>query len=378
MTVATDYYELLGVSRNASDDDLKRAYRRLARELHPDANPGDTAAEERFKEITLAYETLRDPERRQRYDMFGPEAVRGTGAGGGAGDPFGFGVNLGDIFETFFGGQQGGFGASGRPGTRRGADAEVFLDLSQSEAAFGAEKEVTVNLPVTCETCGGSGARPGTTPVTCTECRGAGQVQQVRQSFLGQMVTSTICPRCQGLGEIITTPCADCRGEGRRTRERSLTVEVPSGVDDGATLRISGAGPAAVRGGVAGDLYVHLRVAAEPGLERSGTDLLAKAKVSFSQAALGTTVEVPSLEGPLELEIPAGTQSGGVLRVAGKGVPRLRSKRRGDLLVTVVVETPSHLSKEEEELLRKLAELRGEEVAPPDSGLISRLRSSFH
>jgi molecular chaperone DnaJ len=374
MTVATDYYELLGVSRNATEDELKRAYRRLARELHPDANPGDAASEERFKEITLAYETLRDPERRQRYDMFGPEAVRG----GGGGDPFGFGVNLGDIFESFFGGQSGGFGGPGRPGTRRGADAEVFLDLSQKEAAFGAEKEVTVNLPVACETCGGSGARPGTTPVTCTECRGAGQVQQVRQSFLGQMVTSTICPRCQGLGEIITTPCADCRGEGRRTKERSLTVEVPAGVDDGATLRISGAGPAAVRGGVAGDLYVHLRVAAEAGLERSGTDLLARVKLSFAQAALGTTVEVPSLEGPLELEVPAGTQSGAVLRVAGRGVPRLRSKRRGDLLVTVVLETPAHLSKEEEELLRKLAELRGEDVAPPDSGLISRLRSSFH
>ncbi len=377
MSVATDYYELLGVSRNASDDELKRAYRRLARELHPDANPGDASAEARFKEVTIAYETLRDPERRQRYDMYGPEAARGSGAGGA--DPFGFGVNLGDIFETFFGGQAGGFGPPGQRGsTRRGSDAEIFLDLSLAEAAFGAEREVTVTLPVPCETCQGTGARPGTTPMTCTECRGAGQVQQVRQSFLGQMVTSTVCPRCHGLGEIITSPCADCRGEGRRTKERSLTVEVPAGVDDGATLRISGAGPAAVRGGVPGDLYVHLRVAPEPGLERSGTDLLCQVKVSFAQAALGTTVEVPSLEGALELDVPAGIQSGAVLRLAGKGVPRLRSKRRGDLLVSVAVETPGRLSKEEEGLLRRLAELRGEAVAPPEAGLMSRLRSSFH
>ena len=377
MSVATDYYELLGVSRNASDDELKRAYRRLARELHPDANPGDASAEARFKEVTIAYETLRDPERRQRYDMYGPEAARGSGAGGA--DPFGFGVNLGDIFETFFGGQAGGFGPPGQRGsTRRGSDAEIFLDLSLAEAAFGAERGVTVTLPVPCETCQGTGARPGTTPMTCTECRGAGQVQQVRQSFLGQMVTSTVCPRCHGLGEIITSPCADCRGEGRRTKERSLTVEVPAGVDDGATLRISGAGPAAVRGGVPGDLYVHLRVAPEPGLERSGTDLLCQVKVSFAQAALGTTVEVPSLEGALELDVPAGIQSGAVLRLAGKGVPRLRSKRRGDLLVSVAVETPGRLSKEEEGLLRRLAELRGEAVAPPEAGLMSRLRSSFH
>ncbi len=379
MTVATDYYELLGVGRDATDDELKRAYRRLARELHPDANPGDAAAEERFKQVTIAYETLRDPERRQRYDMFGPDAVRGTGAGGagGAGDPFGFGVNLGDLFETFFGGQPGGFGG-GRPGARRGSDAEVFLDLSLSEAAFGCEHELTVTLPVACEACGSSGARAGTSPTTCPECRGAGQVQRVRQSFLGQMVTTSPCPRCQGLGEVIATPCPECRGEGRRTRERSLTVEVPAGVDDGATLRISGAGPAAVRGGIPGDLYVHLRVAAEPGLERSGTDLLATARVSFAQAALGTTVEVPSLEGPCEVVIPAGVQSGAVLRVGGQGVPRLRSRHRGDLLVTVQVETPSKLSKEEEELLRRLAEVRGDAVSPPDSGLFSKLRSSFH
>jgi molecular chaperone DnaJ len=379
MTVATDYYELLGVARDVSDDELKRAYRRLARELHPDANPGDAESEARFKQVTLAYETLRDPERRQRYDRFGPEGARG--AGGGGGDPFGYGVNIGDIFETFFGQQGSGFGAGARgggPGARRGSDAEVMLDLSLSEAAFGAERELSVALPVACETCSGSGARPGTTPTTCPECRGMGQVQRVRQSFLGQMVTSSACTRCQGLGEIISSPCSDCRGEGRVTRERTLSVDVPAGVDNGATLRVTGAGPAAVRGGVPGDLYVHLRVRPEPGLERDGTDLRTAVTISFPQATLGTTVEVPSLEEPIELEIPAGTQSGAVLRIASKGVPRLRSRHRGDLLVTVSVKTPTKLSKDEDELVRRLAELGGDEVAPPDHGLLSRLRSSFH
>lgn len=379
MTVTTDYYELLGVSRDATDDELKRAYRRLARQLHPDAHPGDATTEERFKQVTLAYETLRDPERRQRYDLFGPDAVRGSGAGGPAGgqDPFGFGVNIGDIFETFFGGQPGGFGAQQRPGARRGSDLEVALDLTLADAAFGCEREVALNLPVPCDACEGSGARKGTTPTTCPDCRGSGQVQRVRQSFLGQMVTAAPCPRCGGLGETIPTPCPTCRGEGRVTRERSLTVQVPAGVDDGATLRISGAGPAAVRGGVAGDLYVHLRVAPQPGLERSGNDLLAEAHVSFSQAALGTTVQVPSLDGTVELAVPAGTQSGKVLRVGGEGVPRLRSRHRGDLLVTVVVDTPSKLSGEEEQLLRRLAELRGEEVGTAEQGLFGRIRSSF-
>jgi molecular chaperone DnaJ len=376
MSVATDYYELLGVGRDASDEELKRAYRRLARELHPDANPGDTSAEERFKAVTIAYETLRDPERRQRYDLFGPEAVRGTGAGG-ASDPFGFGVNLGDIFESFFGAGQGGFAAPQRPGARRGSDAEVRLDLSLAEAAFGCEREVTVPLPVGCDVCDGSGARPGTSPTSCPDCRGTGQVQRVRQSFLGQMVTTSPCPRCGGLGETIPSPCASCRGEGRVTRQTSLTVQVPAGVDDGATLRVAGAGPAAVRGGVPGDLYVHLRVAAEEGLERSGNDLVTSAHVSFAQAALGTTVEVPSLEGPIELVVPAGTQPGTVLRLGGQGVPRLRSRHRGDLLVKIVVDTPSRLSEEEEGLLRRLAELRGEKVGTADQGLFSRLRSSF-
>ena len=375
--MATDYYELLGVGRNASEDELKKAYRRLARELHPDASGGDIASEERFKEVTLAYETLRDPERRRRYDMFGPDSVRGSGAGsggGGAGSPFGFG-DLNDVFDVFFGG--GGARGQSRPGVRRGADAEVVLDLSLAEAAFGVDRELRLTMATSCDTCEGSGARPGTSPTSCPDCRGSGQVQRVRQSFLGQMVTSSPCHRCEGTGEVITTPCPDCRGQGRRNEERTLTVTVPPGVDTGSTLRVQGAGQAALRGGVAGDLYVHLRVAKDRRFERDGDDLLVALRVSFAQAALGTSVEVETLDGSERVVVAGGTQSGTVLRLAGRGVPRLRGRGRGDLLVRVVVETPAKLAKDEEALLRQLAGLRGEDVAEVDHGMLSRLRSKI-
>jgi molecular chaperone DnaJ len=370
-----DFYELLGVPRSASEDELKRAYRRLARELHPDANPGDAESEARFKQITVAYETLRDPERRRRYDMFGPEAVRGSGAGAGAGDPFGFGGGLGDLFDVFF---NQGFGATGSRGAQRqGADAEIVVQIGLSEAVFGTRRDVKLKAPVPCTTCAGSGARPGTSASTCPDCRGSGQIQRVRQSILGQMMTATPCGRCSGLGKVVGSPCPDCRGEGRRLEDRTLTVEIPPGVDDGATLRIAGAGAAALRGGASGDLYVHLRVEADSRFERSGTDLLTTLHLSVSQAALGTEAELDTLDGPYLLSVPAGVQTGRVLKIAGHGVPRLRGGRRGDLLVSVFVDTPVKLSKEEDALLRKLAELRGEQVQPPDPSLFSRLRSAF-
>ncbi len=368
-----DFYELLGVPRTASDDDLKRAYRRLARELHPDANPGDAESESRFKQVTIAYETLRDPERRRRYDMFGPEGVRGTGAGSSEG--FGFAGGLGDLFDVFF--NQGFSSGGARGGRRQGADAEIVLQITLEEAAFGARRDVSLKAPVTCTTCAGSGAREGTTASTCPDCRGSGQIQRVRQSILGQMVTATPCGRCSGMGEVVASPCPDCRGEGRRLEDRTLTVEIPPGVDDGATLRIAGAGAAALRGGASGDLFVHLRVEAHSRFERSGTDLLTTLHVSVAQAALGTELDIETLDGPYRLSVPAGVQTGRVLKIAGHGVPRLRGGRRGDLLVHVFVDTPIKLSKEEDELLRKLAELRGEQVQPPEAGLFSRLRSAF-
>ena len=374
--MADDYYELLQVAPNATEDEIKRAYRKLARELHPDTSGGDPAAEERFKEVTVAYETLRDPERRRRYDMLGPEMARGAGAGGG--DPFGgagFGANLGDLFDTIFGaGGGGGHGPSGPP---RGNDIEVTLTVAFEEAVFGAQREVSLRAPVTCATCEGSGARPGTTPVTCSNCGGAGEVRRVRQSILGQMVTASPCPRCGGLGQEITNPCPDCRGEGRRTEPRTYTVDVPAGVDDGNTLRLTGRGAAGPRGGPPGDLYVHLRVRPHERFQRQGYDLLHVLHVPMTQAVLGIHVPYETLDGSEDLVIPAGTQSGRVFRLRGRGVPHVNARGRGELLVQVVVDTPTDMSPEQEELMRRLAAERGEEVAPPEKGFLSRFRSAF-
>jgi molecular chaperone DnaJ len=374
--MATDYYELLGVSRSATPEELKKAYRRLARELHPDTNP-DPTAEERFKEINTAYETLSDPDRRQRYDMFGPDQ---PGAGGQNFDPFGGGAGLGDIFDAFFGGAGGSpFSSRGRGsgGPPRGADLEVALDLEFTEAVFGVSRELSVRVPVTCSTCTGSGARPGTTPTTCDQCGGSGQVRRVRQSILGQMVTAGPCTRCHGLGEIIGDPCTDCRGEGRRTEERTFTVDVPAGVDTGSTLRLSGRGAAGPRGGNNGDLYVHLRVAGHKRFERAGYDLVEELHVPMTQATLGAHLQYETLDGTEDLVVPAGTQNGRVFRLRGRGVPHVNDRGRGDLLVRVVVDTPSALSEEEDELLRRLALLRGEDVAPSEQGFFSKIRSAF-
>ena len=381
--MAADFYGLLGVGRDATDDDLKRAYRRTARELHPDANPDDPAAEERFKEVTLAYETLRDPERRRRYDLYGPEGLRGSGQGAGAaGDPFGGfgGAGLGDIFEAFFGGGGGfgaGAGAGRRAGPARGNDLEVALELDFESAVFGAEDEVRVRAPVVCDTCDGAGAAPGTSPVTCTQCRGTGEVRRVRQSVLGQMVTAAACSRCGGTGEEIPSPCPACHGEGRRTSERSYTVEVPAGVADGTTLRLTGRGGAGPRGGPPGDLYVHLRVSPSDRFERSGYDLVHELHVPMTQAALGATLSFDTLDGTEDLTIAPGTRTGTVLRLRGRGVPHVQGRGRGDLLVSVVVDTPTQLSAAQEDLLRRFASERAEDVAPPDTGFLSRIRSAF-
>ena len=380
----SDFYAVLGLARGASDDDIKKAYRKLARESHPDANPDDPAAEERFKEIQLAYEVLKDPEKRERYDRFGVDGLRGSGMGGGAGDDgFGFGGmgGLGDLFEAFFGGNGGGsmFGGGGRAGgrgPRRGNDAEGILDLDFTEAVFGVQKELRVRLAVTCATCTGSGAKPGTSPTTCATCGGAGEVRRVRQSILGQMVTASPCPRCGGTGQEIASPCDDCRGEGRRTEERTYTVDVPAGVDEGNTLRLTGRGHAGGRGGPSGDLFVHLRVRPHAVLHREGIDLVDELHVPMTQAALGATLTYETLDGAEELALPHGTQSGKVITFRGRGVPRVDGRGRGDLLVRVTVDTPSDLTREQEDLIRQLAEQRGEEVAPHRQGLFSRFRSA--
>jgi len=368
----TDYYELLGVSQDASPEEIKRSYRRLARQLHPDANPGDPETEHRFKEVAVAYETLSDPDKRRRYDMFGPEGV-GSPAGGGFG-----GGGIGDLFDVFFGGNPfGGGGGAGPSGPPRGVDLEVVAELSFEQAVFGAETPVTVKAAVACEDCEATGCAPGTQPTTCSGCGGAGQVRRVRQSILGQMVTAGPCQQCGGAGTIIESPCPTCRGEGRHVEECTYTVDIPAGVNGGQTLRLQGRGSVGPRGGMTGDLYVHLRVRPHDRFQRDDDDLHAELHVSVSQAALGTHVGFETLDGTEELAVFPGTQGGTVMRLRNRGVPRLDGRGRGDMHVHLVVDTPTALSKEEDELLRQLAELQGVQVDPPDTGLMSKIRSAF-
>lgn len=370
--MADDYYGLLEVRRDATADEIKKAYRRLARQLHPDTNP-DPGASERFKEIARAYEVLSDPDKRARYDRFGPEAVSGAG-----GDPFG-GGGINDIFDAFFGGSSpfGGGGRRGPSGPPRGPDLEVVADLTFEEAVFGARHPVEVRTAVPCDTCEATGAKPGTEPITCVECGGAGQVQRVRQSFLGQMVSTSVCPRCGGLGRVIAEPCGDCGGDGRKVEERTYTVDIPAGVDTGSTLRLTGRGAVGPRGGAHGDLYVHVRVADHDRFTRDGLDLRCDLPISFAQAALGAHVVFETLEGTEDLVIPKGTPTGKELRLRGQGVPHLERRLRGDLVVRLVVEVPTDLTEEQEQLLRSYAEARGDDVAPADSGFLSKIRSAF-
>jgi molecular chaperone DnaJ len=367
-----DFYEILGVERNATDDEIKKAYRKLARQYHPDANPGDDAASEHFKEISVAYEGLSDPEKRRRYDMFGPE---GVAPGAGSGDAFGFGLN--DLFDAFFGGRDPFGGDRRGGGPPRGSDAETVLDLTLHEVVFGGTKQFDVTMPVACDTCDGSGCAPGTHADTCTNCGGSGEVRTVRRSMLGQLVTSGPCPRCEATGQIIPSPCVTCRGDGRVRAERRLEVEIPPGIDTGQRLRLSGRGPAGPRGGQAGDLYVTVRVGEHAGLERDGDDLHSLQTVAMTQAALGTTLTVSTLDGDQEVEVPAGTQPGRVIMLHGMGVPSLRTGRRGNLHVHIGVDVPLKLTAEEAELLTHFATLRGESVHEHRDGLFARIRSAF-
>jgi molecular chaperone DnaJ len=367
-----DFYEVLGVGRDASDDEIKKAYRSLARQYHPDTNDGDPAAEARFKELSVAYETLRDPEKRRRYDMYGVEGL-GAGAGAGAGG-FDFGVS--DLFDAFFG---AGFGGGGRGpgGPPRGPDAEVHLILDLEEAVFGAAKPVELRMPVECERCAGSGCEPGTHPSTCRTCGGGGEVRIVRRTILGQMMTATPCTACRGTGREILSPCRDCRGDGRVTLPATVEVQVPAGIDDGQRLRLAGRGPAAPRGGEPGDLYVSIAVRPHARFERDGDDLLHVLRLPMTQAALGAHLRIETLDGEEDLLVPAGTQTGRHFKLRGRGVPALRGRGRGDLIVSVEVVVPEKLSGEEGQLIRRLAELRGEDVAPREEGFFSRIKSAF-
>lgn len=370
--MAQNYYELLGVQPDVSDAELKRAYRALARRYHPDVGGGDPESEDKFKEITVAYETLRDPEKRARYDRFGPEGVN-AGAGG-----FGDGFGITDIFDAFFSGDASPFGRRGRsPGPAVGTDAEVRVSLDFVEAALGTTQTVAIEMAAACNACDGSGCAPGTHPSTCRSCGGAGQVRQMRRSVLGQMMSTQTCRECSGLGNEVLSPCHECGGVGLVVSPATIEIQIPAGIADGQRLRMSGRGPAGPRGGVPGDLYVAIHVVPHPTLERRGDDLIQQLRISMTQATLGFDTQVESLEGPEELTVPPGTQPGRVFKLRGRGVPSLQGHRRGDLLVEVTVEIPERLRQEETELLHKLAELRGEQVAQREEGLFSRIRSTF-
>jgi molecular chaperone DnaJ len=365
--VAGDHYETLGVSRDASQEDVKRAYRQLARRYHPDANREDPEAEERFKAITRAYEVLSDPEKRRRYDMFGDErAAAGFGGFGGFG-------GFSDIFDAFLGGMAG---TARRGGSTRGADVLAEVTLTLEEAAAGAEREVELTTLTTCADCGGSGAAPGTAPARCTECGGAGEVRQVRRTMLGNVMTATTCRRCGGSGQEVRARCPSCEGQGRVSTTETLTVRIPPGIDDDAQLRVTGRGQAGVRGGRAGDLYVAIRILPHEVFRRVGDDLGCEVSVPMTVAALGGTIEIPTLEGSERVEIEPGTQSGEVHRIRGAGMPRLDGRGRGEVVALLRVETPRRLSDEQKDLLRRLAEVRGE-AAGERAGLFDRIKEAF-
>ncbi len=362
-----DYYEILGVPRDATPDDVKKAYRKLARQYHPDANPGDAEAAEHFKEINNANDVLSDPAKRRRYDQFGDERV-GAGAAG-----FGDFGGISDLFATFFGGGFGGGGA--RRGAARGADVLAEIELTLEEAAGGVERDVEVTTLGTCSECDGSGAAPGTFPTRCSDCGGTGEIRNVRRTMLGNVMTASTCPRCGGAGQEIAMPCRGCRGRGRVEVTDTLTVQVPPGVDDGAQLRVSGRGEAGVRGGRSGDLYVAIRVLPHKVFRRAGDDLGCEVAVPMTVAALGGTVAIPTLEGPEEVEVAAGTQSGEVKRLRGRGMPRLGGRGRGELVALLKVETPTDLDAEQVELLERFAKLRDERAG--NRGLFDRIKEAF-
>lgn len=363
-----DHYDTLGVSRDATAEEIKRSYRRLARQHHPDANPDDPRAAERFRAVSEAYEVLSDPAKRRNYDMFGDQRTSGFDVGFGG---FGGLGGISDIFDTFFGGGTG----AGRPGPAAGSDVLAQVELTLEEAAEGVERDVEVSVLDECPDCHGSRAAPGTFPSRCPECQGTGQVRHVRRTVFGDMMTATTCRRCNGRGQEITTPCPTCSGHGRIPVSRSLTVDIPAGVDDGAQLRVTGHGEAGERGGRKGDLYVEIRVLPHEIFKRAGDDLGCEVVVPMTVAALGGTVQIPTLDGYEDHAIEPGTQSGEVIRFRNKGMPRLNGRGRGMLVALLKVETPRDLSREEAELVARLAELRGEEAG--HSGFFDRVKEAF-
>ncbi len=361
-----DYYEVLGVSKGASEDEIKKAYKKLARKYHPDMNPGDKEAEEKFKEVNEANEVLSDPDKKARYDQFGFAGVDpsyGAGAGGpGWGDGaagFDFG-DLGDIFGSFFGGGFGGAQRRNPNAPQRGESIRAAVTVTFTEAAFGCEKEITVERSEQCPTCKGNGCAAGTTPEVCPTCHGSGSVQTRRQTPMGVFASTAPCSKCGGTGRIIHQPCPDCHGQGRIRKRRSIKVNIPAGIDDGQTISLRGQGHAGKNGGPSGDLLITVMVQPHEIFRREGTSVFCEAPITYAQAVLGGTLEIPTIDGKVKYDIPEGTQTGSVFRLRGKGIPVLNGRGRGDQYVTVTIETPKNLNKEQKEALKKFSDLLGE------------------
>jgi molecular chaperone DnaJ len=369
-----DYYDILGVGRNASDDEIKAAFRKLARQYHPDVSK-EEHAEERFKEINEAYGVLSDSDKRARYDRFGKEGLGGMGSGGF----HDYSADFGDIFEEILGGFgfSSGRRSASRKSPRRGRDLQMGVSLKFEEAVFGVEKDIEFEREETCSRCNGNGAEPGTSPVKCSTCNGQGEIRQVRQTFLGQMVQTAPCPACSGRGEVISSPCTTCRGGGLERKRIKKKVQIPAGVDSGTQIRLAGEGGPGVFGGPSGSLFLVLDVQPHQFFKRRENDLLLNLDINVAQAVLGAEVTIPTIDGDEKLKIPAGTQPGKVITIRGKGVPHLRRKDRGNQLVIVNVAIPSKLTKEQRDLFEKLAESLGTTVKPQEKGFLDWLNEAL-
>ena len=379
MAEQRDLYEVLGLQKGASDDEIKKAYRKLAKKYHPDLNPGDKEAEKKMKEVNGAYEVLSDAEKKARYDQYGFAGIDPNYAGGAGGGGFGGfqDFDLGDIFGSMFG---GGFGGqqTRHNGPRKGENLRITLQLTFEEAVFGCEKSVSVTRNESCKDCGGTGAKMGTSPETCPVCRGSGQVQSTQRTPFGVFSSSSPCQNCKGTGKIIKEPCPSCKGEGRVRKTRTIRVKIPAGIDDGQTISLRGEGNGGTQGGPAGDLYVTVYVKEHKMFKRDGQDIILEMPISFAQAALGATLTVPTVDGKVQYDLPEGTQTGTVFRLRGSGVPSVNGRGRGDQYVKVNVEIPRNLNHEQKELLRKFDEATGDSCYSERGGFFKKMKDLFN
>jgi molecular chaperone DnaJ len=370
-----DYYEVLGVGKGASDDEIKKAYRKLAKQYHPDLNPGDKEAEAKFKEINEAYAVLSDADKRAKYDQFGHAGMDGQGFGGFDGS--GFNIDFEDLFGSFFG---GGFGSSRRRGgPQRGANLKYRMNLEFMEAAFGVERTITINKEDICDTCHGTGTRDGSAPETCSQCHGTGQVTYRQQSILGNVMTQRTCPACNGRGTIVRNPCNDCHGSGRRQKSKTLQVKVPAGVDEGQMLTLHGEGEPGTAGGPYGDLYIEIHIKPHPVFQREGYNTYCEVPITFPQAALGAEIDVPTIDGPVKFQLKEGTQPNDLFTIRGKGIPHVdRPNVRGDHKFRVILEVPRHLDNRQKEILQQFSEATSHKNYQKIESFFSKIKEMFN